>query len=128
MFDFNEKRKIRTLLYSKVSIGILLILTVILGVSVFERFQVSREMANKKNVVEEELEVLKQKASTLEVRVKNLQNERGVEAELRKRFDVVKEGEQMIIILDEEAEENSLKKKTEDSIDDTSFIERLKFW
>ena len=133
MFDFHEKRKIRTIVYSKVSIGIILCLTVFLGISVFERFTVEREMAGKLEDKKQELETLKLRAEALESDVEHLKNERGIEEELRSRFDVVKEGEQVVVILDGENNREQ-KLPTSTSLTETnkktvkSFWSVLKFW
>ena len=102
MLDFYEKRKIRNLLYSKFSIGILLLLAIWMSVAVFERFTVEREMANKRAEKEAELAAFKERAMVLEAKVDALHDERGIEEELRKRFDVAKEGEQVVVIVESE--------------------------
>lgn len=100
MFDFHEKRKLRGLLYSKLTIGILLILVVLLAFSVIKRFSVERTIAEKREIKEEEFASLEERAAMLERRVEYLQHQRGIEEELRTRFDVAKEGEQVVIIVD----------------------------
>ena len=96
MFDFHEKRKIRSIVYSKPVVAVLMLVTIILSFSVYHRYTVAEEMKQKLNVRENELNELKQRAATLESKVQYLRDERGIEEELRNRFDVVKEGEQVI--------------------------------
>lgn len=104
MFDFQEKRKIRNLIYSKFSIAVILFFTIWLSVSVFERFKVEREMAEKKDQKEIELDILRARAEALGSRIDRLQNKRGIEEEIRNRFDAAKEGEQVVIIVDDTKE------------------------
>ncbi len=71
----------------------------------------------------------------LEAKVQYLENDRGIEEELRNRFDVAKEGEQVVILLDRKD-----KKKEEDLVEDVisnsregvtsedSVLNTLKFW
>ncbi len=40
MFDFHEKRKIRRVIYSKVSIGIVFLIALVICLSVYERYTV----------------------------------------------------------------------------------------
>jgi cell division protein FtsB len=132
MFDFHEKRKIRRVVYSKVFIGGIFLLTLIIGKSVYERFTIEREMAEKLNERSEELITLEKRAALLDSKVEHLKNERGIEEELRTRFDVAKEGEQVVIIIDEkntEKRSDSLQ-QSKDQNEDTgwSFLEMLKFW
>ena len=134
MFDFHEKRKIRSLIYSKVSIGLIVVLAILLSISVFERFSVEREMKEKRAIQEEKLDALKDRAALLEEKVEHLENSRGIEEELRNRFDVAKEGEQVVIILDDNDDEESdledLSKppgSNRADVDETLF-DFLKFW
>ncbi|NCN52534.1 hypothetical protein GW943_01865 [Candidatus Parcubacteria bacterium] len=106
MFDFYEKRKIRGLLYSKVTIAILVILIFLLGKSVFERFTVAQEIDQKREEKTAELASLSERAATLEGKVEYLKKDRGKEEELRNRFDAAKEGEQVVIIVDNAEKKN----------------------
>ena len=102
MFPFNQKRKIQNVLFSKLMIVVILILTVFLGKSVYERFIVERDMSSRRIDVETDLKELRERKEALEERVEYLKDESGIEAEIRKHFDVAKEGEQVVIIVDKE--------------------------
>ena len=128
MLDFHEKRKIRGLVYSRVSIGVILILAILLSFSVYERFVVEREMKEKMLEKESELEHLKGRAALLEEKVDHLQNERGIEEELRSRFDVAKDGEQVVIIVDDEEEDLFENFATKTQEEQKSVWQMLKFW
>jgi cell division protein FtsB len=137
MFDFHEKRKIRQLVYSKVSIVVIFLLGVLISHSAFERYSVEREMATKRDEKSNELKALQERASVLESKISHLENDRGIEEELRSRFDVVKEGEQVVIILDKEQVDTSKLNELSQPPRDASeteggmwqgFIETLTFW
>jgi cell division protein FtsB len=100
MFDFHEKRKIRRIVYSKPMIGAIFLCTLMLSFSVYDRYVVSKEMKMKLDERYAELEELEMRAQALESKVQYLTDERGVEEELRNRFDVAKEGEQVVILVD----------------------------
>lgn len=89
-------------------------------------------MAARKEEQEEELEALQQRAQALEANVDHLMDERGIEEELRNRFDVAKEGEQVVIILDDEDASNSdldaLSEPPGNGDPGHSFWSRFKFW
>ncbi len=134
MFDFHEKRKIRSFLYSKVVIAGLFLVAMALSFPVYNRYTVAQDMKAKLETKRIELEEIKLRAQTLESKVDYLGNERGVEEELRNRFDVAKEGEQVIILLDDrEGEktnvpENSSAHGTEnDTESKKSFFDFFKF-
>ncbi len=104
MFDFHEKRKIRRVLYSKLFIGVVFIVALILARSAYERYRVERDMAGRLLDREQELHELQDRALLLESRVDHLRNERGIEEEIRERFDVVRDGEQVVVILEDESQ------------------------
>jgi cell division protein FtsB len=135
MFDFHEKRKIRGFLYSKGVIFAMFLLASLLSISVYNRYTVASEMQEKLYEKKTELEELKQRAGVLESKVKYLENERGVEEELRNRFDVARDGEQVIILLDprnDSAEQGRVMSSNNELLPNTqsekSFLDSLKFW
>ena len=83
----------------------MLILVIFLGRSVLERLHIEREMAGRAAHTEAELNELTQRKDDLKERVEYLEGERGVEEEIRKNFDVAKEGEQVVILMGEGKEE-----------------------
>ena len=101
MFDFHEKRKIKSYVFSKFSAALILAISVWLSFSVYERFMVEREMSAKRVEREVELQRLQERTALLEEKVNYLRNERGIEEELRSRFDVAKQGEQTVVIIDD---------------------------
>jgi cell division protein FtsB len=128
MFDFHEKRKIRRVVFSKFFIAFLFIIAIVIGRSVYERYTVAKEMATRLQTRTEELDALKTRALLLESKVEHLKNERGIEEELRSRFDVVKDGEQVVVILDDEDKDevNALPEAT--TTEEKSFFRMFKFW
>ncbi len=134
MFDFHEKRKIRSFLYSKWVVFSILGLSLLFGTAVYDRYTVASEMHAKLETKKRELEELEHRAQALESKVRYLEGERGIEEELRNRFDVVKEGEQVVILLDERganedilvSEGTTTLPKTE--VKEEGFFNFLKFW
>ncbi len=134
MFDFHEKRKIRSILYSRwVVLGIFLLAAFFLT-AVYDRYIVAIEMKEKLDVKRAEFDELNQRAQALESKVKYLEGDRGIEEELRNRFDVIKEGEQVVILLDERRKEegntniSSRAISAETETESKSFFDFLKFW
>ena len=125
MFDFHEKRKIRALLYSKFVIALLLIPVGFLSFSVYERYQKERETAEKRAERQAELDELNTRASALEAKLHYLESKRGIETEIRDRYDAVKEGEKAIILVGD-GERNS--PDIPEQEEETSFFRWLKFW
>jgi cell division protein FtsB len=131
MFDFHEKRKIRRVLYSKIFIGGVFIVALILARSAYERYRVERDMAGRLLDREQELHELQERALLLESRVDHLRNERGIEEEIRERFDVVRDGEQVVVILEDESESTTplvLPIALDPNVGTTSVFEVLTSW
>lgn len=105
MFDFYQKRKLRELLNSPLTQGIILLLVTVVGWSAYIRFETAMEMAERREKVQREVEVLEEKRDSLHEQVQYLADDRGIEAEMRRQFDVALEGEKVVVILDAEQEQ-----------------------
>lgn len=103
MFDFYQKRKIRTVVNSPITQGALFILICMIGWSAYVRFDIAMEMRERRLQVEAQTAALEARKDALEQQVEYLTSERGIEAELRRQFDVSLPGEQVIVILEDEA-------------------------
>jgi cell division protein FtsB len=90
------------LLKYRALLGLILIACVLVAWSVFTRFQVEREMAARREAVEAEYQDLEARYANLKAEVEYLTDERSIESEIRKHFDVAKEGESVVIIMDSE--------------------------
>lgn len=87
---------------SPITLVLLMVAIVAMLVSVYDRYRIEREMANRWEQREVEQKSLEERKQELERRVDYLKDERGVEAEIRKNLDVVREGEQVVVIVDNE--------------------------
>ena len=102
--QFGKKNNYTHYLYSRPVIIVLFILLILLSKSVYERYTVERDMAARREQSETELEQKLKRREQLDERVEYLEGERGQEEEIRKNFDVAKEGEQVIILMGDSEE------------------------
>jgi cell division protein FtsB len=102
VLDFHQKRKLRVLASSRWILGIFSILVVLVLVSAFTRYQMASEMAERRELEEVTVQTLEKRKNDLEKQVQYLSDERGIEAEMRRQFDVALEGEQVVVIVDPE--------------------------
>lgn len=102
MAKFGSKSIFKELLFSKVTLVVLLIMALYLSVSVYERYTVEREMAGRLSDTYERRDNLELRRDMLLEKVEYLQGDSGIESEIRKHFDVAREGEQVVIIVDDE--------------------------
>jgi hypothetical protein len=103
MFDFYQKRKIRSLVNSRYTQGILFLCIFLVGWSAFVRYQIAEEMSDRRERASQEAALLRSQKDALQEQVEYLSNERGIEAEMRRQFDVALEGEQVVVIVEPEA-------------------------
>ncbi len=102
MREYQEKQKIRRRLYSKTSIVIVFIIMIlvargVMGVYATEkasRMEVER-LSKQKNEIEGRLKIVSKNNDLLAT-------SQGIEYEIRNKFDVAKEGEGVIVIVDKE--------------------------
>ncbi|MCD5381508.1 MAG: hypothetical protein LR008_02935 [Candidatus Pacebacteria bacterium] len=108
MFDFYQKRKLRTIINSPYTQGFILALALWVGVSAYVRYDIAMEMLERRELSEQKTDILESRKQALEEQVQYLTNERGIEAEMRRQFDVALEGEQVVVIVDDEQEESEI--------------------
>lgn len=83
-------------------------------------------MAERRQEAEAETERLKQQKAGLEEQVQYLQDERGIEAEMRRQFDVALTNEQVVVIVEPEPDaETSVATSTYQEESEPSWYE---FW
>lgn len=73
------------------------------------RYDIAMEMQDRREVAEQQATALQARKDTLEEKVQYLSSERGMEAEMRRQFDVALPGEQVVVIVDRNDEEPEIK-------------------
>ncbi len=111
--DFHEKRKIKRLLYSKVTLIILALLVIWLSFNVFSMYKKERDTRLRRIEQREVLDELEGREASLKEEIERLSTERGIEQEVRSKFEVGKEGEEVVIIVDNPDDEDVNKKEIE---------------
>ena len=99
MIDFQQKRQIKNIMYSKVFFVVLLILTVLLGRSTYDIYEKSKLSYDNYNRVKNDYDNLIARKSILESEIKRLKTDNGIEEEIRSKFSVAKPGETVVTII-----------------------------
>ena len=99
MKDFQQRKKVRRLLYSRNVIIVLCIVTILLVRGAWGVMQ--KDIESKKNValVQKQLEEAQKKNQELTKQIALLSTEEGIESEIRQKFSVSKEGEHVVVIV-----------------------------
>jgi len=85
--------------YKKVIILALIFLLFILGRGTLNMFEKNKEAKKNLEDTQKNLEVLVDRKENLEKEISRLSTERGIDDEIRTKFQVTKEGEKMIVLV-----------------------------
>lgn len=124
MREFQQKQIFKEKLYSKTTVFILLVLALLLAKGVVNIYIKERESRKNKEEAELELINMQNRAEELKQASERLKTPVGIEQEIRSKFGVAKEGEKVILIVEEE--ETALVEKEEGFF--WRFFKVLKFW
>jgi cell division protein FtsB len=105
MREFQEKRKFKKIIYSgwlQIFLGIVLLALIFSTVKVYKKSRIS---ADKAEEIKEEMAKLEKRNAELAAEAARLESESGEDGEIRKRFDVAKPGEKILVIVDKNSED-----------------------
>lgn len=127
MFDFYERRKIKQWLYSWPFLIVLIVVSAFLIHSVWGVYQKERLTNINKKQRLTHLKDLEKRKDALQKEINRLNTERGIEEDIRQKFEMVKDGEREIIIVDTPL--NTSKARDEGSVGMLDrFINMVIFW
>ncbi len=104
MLGFYEKRKLRQWLHSKPFLVLLLVPIGFLTYATHNAYNTLEDTAMHRSEVASELDQLQARANMLEADIRELEDPRGVEAALRQRYEVGRDGEEVVVLIEEEQE------------------------
>lgn len=119
MLDYEEKRLIKRIIYSKVTIFIVAVLLFLVSRGTWKAYGDAKMTKENSDLAVQELNELKGRESVIENQIAELSTLEGREKEIRSKFQVAKEGEKMIMIVDS-------KPDYPDTKPDKGFFEKLK--
>lgn len=102
MLRAREKNRLRRILFGKVAFVILLVLFVLLARGTWNVYQKSAYAQENRERAEQELAELNEREAALRARLEHIETQRGLEEEIRHTYDVGREGEQLIVLVEEE--------------------------
>lgn len=102
MLDFYQKRKLRAIMNSRITQAVLVAIVCFMLWNVFERYTIASTMSDRRALIEQEAAVLQAREASLEKEVQYLRDDRGIEAEMRRQFDIALPGEEVVVILEDE--------------------------
>jgi len=118
MLDFKKRNKSWRSIYQKIFIFILAVMVIFLGNASWNAYQKYKVAKGNRDNAAAELGKLYEREEKLKEDTDLLKTQEGIETLLRQRFNIAKEGEGVVVIVDKEDEE---KTKQADLSKDTSF-------
>ena len=100
MLGFHEKRKFSHIFYSKGTIFVLFVACILMAYAAVNAYERGQEARIKRTMLSDELVRLEARATDLGADIARLEDPRGVETELRQRYDVGKDGEEVIVFIE----------------------------
>ena len=100
MVDFQQKKKIRKVIYSRITIVVIFIAIIFLAKAVYDIFEKQRMSAEDVAIVEKDYDGLKTRQSMLKSEIDKLNTSEGIEEEIRGKYSVAKPGETVVVIVD----------------------------
>jgi len=112
MMRMSDKRLVRRILFGKIGLLVLFIIFVLFAKGTWSVYQKARFAKENQIQAEQELKSLYDHETTLSAELNKLNTPRGLEEEIRHKFDVGREGEEMIVLVDTPAAEVQEEPKT----------------
>ena len=100
MLDFQQKRKVRAVMYHKATLVILGLFVLVVLHSTWVVFQKKRESELMKDASLSRTEELRTRDTDLKSKIGRLSTDSGIEEEIRSKYSVVKENENMVVVVD----------------------------
>ena len=122
MREYQQKHMFRTLVYSRVTLVILFLLIVLLLRSIMELNTKRADVAKLRDDSQKERDGLQQKVEKARKETELIGTQRGIEAYVRTTYPVVKQGEGVIVIYDDDKVPVSTVRTK------VTFFEQLSIW
>lgn len=107
MLDFQQKRKVRSLMYNRITVGVLGVLALLFIHSTWQVYKKKIESEEQRNISLEHVQELRDRDSELKSQMASLETTAGVEAEIRSKFSVAKDNENMVVIISDDDAQSS---------------------
>lgn len=123
MAEFAKDKKVNKLIYSRAALLLVIVVVLMLGLSVISVFQKRQEAHTKAQSAENEYNTLLDRRAHTEAEIKRLQTDTGVEQAIRDKYRAVKDGEELVVVVDKTDQANALK-----ATQNVSFFTRIVNW
>lgn len=99
MKHFQDKRQVMSKIYSRFTVYVLVVIIILLGNGVYNIYLRERESDRMRLEAEKRLQSLNEQRSNLIYEMDKLQSDSGVEEKIRNKFNFVRPGEHIVVIV-----------------------------
>lgn len=110
MKEFKKDKNNNKFYHSPIFLFVLFLFLLLLVYKVFGLIKKEKESAKNRDLILAQIEDLKKREYNLSNEIEKLETEEGVEKLIREKYQVAKEGEKMVIIVEEDNVENKIEK------------------
>ena len=103
MLDYGQKRKVRGFMYHRATLVVLGVIVLIVLHSTWVVYTKKRTSEEMKNISLQNVESLRERNSDLQSKIDRLDTVPGKEEEIRSKFGLVKDKENMVVIVPDES-------------------------
>lgn len=124
MLPFQERKKFRKILYSKTALLVLFVIVIFMTRGAWKIHNKAVIAQEERDETARSLADLQGRTKDLEASIVKLKSGQGVEEEVRQKFTVAKQGEEVVVVVDE----NAKKSKNGELIDQGAWARVLRFF
>lgn len=121
MIPFQERKKLRKILYSKTSLFVLAVVLFAVGRGAWAIHQKASIAISERDIALRSLSELESRNSELKVSLARLKSGQGIEEEVRQKYTVARVGEEIVVVVDD----NAKKGKNSEVASNRSFWQRI---
>ncbi len=104
MLDIQQKRKVRSFMYHRVTLAALFVFTIFVVHSTWSVYQKKVESEEKKDISLKHVEELRLRDTDLSTKIDRLSTTPGIEEEIRSKFTVAKNQENIVVVVESPTE------------------------
>lgn len=101
MSEFNRKNK-HSFWHSPLFLIVMFFIVILFSYNIIGLIEKERETTKKKDLILSNIETLRAREESLSKDIEKLKTEEGIEETIRDKYQVVKEGEKMVVIIDQD--------------------------
>lgn len=106
MIPFQERKKLRKILYSKTSLVVLAVLLFMVADGAWQVYQKARIARDERDRAARSLQGLQARNAELTASLARVQSNEGIEEDVRQKFAVARPGEDVVIVVDDSAKKS----------------------